>query len=958
MLSKSIKNKDIKVYGILKPITEESTVALTKHIWDENLGEYQEAINAKIDPSHTANTVSDNNWAGKNTFDGDTEFNGNVILNGDQVTIKAIKGGDGDTLHVNGNLDVSGTTTTDRLEVNDTAELESLNVSSSAEFDGDVIIDESGSLTTKDTSITLETDGDSTYTYMNGSNIEMHGVDDSGTERSITYSSGGITASNGSDTTVFNTNGGTVDLDRYVALDADNTFTGTNTFVKKINLNDDGSQYISADGLTVGGTTVTQAGITLPSGASYSHAVIKLADGSELNGGSAVLKLNDAVLLRDNGLFFTSYGAGTTRFTYDRLNLSEAALYYDLYVPANSGRGIRWMTDYKKGEIQQGTASAVLSYNGNEPDHLLFSEYIYNSSTKTRDLFKLTFSAQDGSITSSVAKSSDPTTIYSRAGGYVTVGRTLADGDTAVQYANVAPLVQDATDASKWYVPSEYIKSSGGGGGSDILDTDNTFTGTNSFTKAVTLGSNVTVNGDATFNKPVKLKDSVTASASNTTLYINDSSYDGLVTITNDGAAPSGGAVNSYFTGGSIRLYDVDADSDLVSLTTTGITLGANENVALSNDSLVIKDNSNNAITVAIDGITMVNADNYESNIMHNRLTYNQKDSNGDIAYCLLCEPEGIDIIDVGNDAETTVTSADISFIKDTNTEMTISGAGLHAFNKTNKDVVGARNNYFHVGSDSDTVSYSNVAPLDSDGKVPTLYIDKLDSTVQVVYNGTKYDLNMTKAIELGLFTNDSDFVDLGLPSGTQWMKYNLGATTESDCGLYFQWGDTVGYTGDDAKTHSVWATVPGNGGASTYDSTSLATWDNSNTASSTVGRKLNNSVDAAYVITGGRAKIPTLEQLNELIANTTQEAVTVSGVACLKFVSNSNPSAYIILPVCGFYAEGMLQGFGTSGGYWASEILSSGINTAKAMLMSGTTASTASGSSRSLGNCIHAVKA
>lgn len=37
--------------------------------------------------------------------------------------------------------------------------------------------------------------------------------------------------------------------------------------------------------------------------------------------------------------------------------------------------------------------------------------------------------------------------------------------------------------------------------------------------------------------------------------------------------------------------------------------------------------------------------------------------------------------------------------------------------------------------------------------------------------------------------------VDLGLPSGLKWADKNVGATSIEDAGLYFQWGDTVGYT-------------------------------------------------------------------------------------------------------------------------------------------------------------------
>jgi hypothetical protein len=41
---------------------------------------------------------------------------------------------------------------------------------------------------------------------------------------------------------------------------------------------------------------------------------------------------------------------------------------------------------------------------------------------------------------------------------------------------------------------------------------------------------------------------------------------------------------------------------------------------------------------------------------------------------------------------------------------------------------------------------------------------------------------------------NSFEYVDLGLPSGTLGAKCNVGATMESDYGLYFGWGETVGY--------------------------------------------------------------------------------------------------------------------------------------------------------------------
>ena len=47
------------------------------------------------------------------------------------------------------------------------------------------------------------------------------------------------------------------------------------------------------------------------------------------------------------------------------------------------------------------------------------------------------------------------------------------------------------------------------------------------------------------------------------------------------------------------------------------------------------------------------------------------------------------------------------------------------------------------------------------------------------------------------LNNNGYGYVDLGLPSKTLWATCNIGADKPSDFGLYFQWGDTVGYAKD-----------------------------------------------------------------------------------------------------------------------------------------------------------------
>lgn len=147
----------------------------------------------------------------------------------------------------------------------------------------------------------------------------------------------------------------------------------------------------------------------------------------------------------------------------------------------------------------------------------------------------------------------------------------------------------------------------------------------------------------------------------------------------------------------------------------------------------------------------------------------------------------------------------------------------------------------------------------------------------------------------------ESLFVDLGLPSGTMWAKTNIGTSHETDCGLYFQWGSTVGYDSFDAREkHSEWKGVPGyetdyDGHAIKFE---LSSWywtyvkDN--------GGFLDTRADGAYVNTDGIEIMPTAKQYAELYAETNHEFIKNyknSGVNGMKFVNKKDSSKYIFIP-------------------------------------------------------------
>jgi hypothetical protein len=163
------------------------------------------------------------------------------------------------------------------------------------------------------------------------------------------------------------------------------------------------------------------------------------------------------------------------------------------------------------------------------------------------------------------------------------------------------------------------------------------------------------------------------------------------------------------------------------------------------------------------------------------------------------------------------------------------------------------------------------------------------------------------------------EYVDLGLSSGTKWANMNIGATKETDYGLFFQWGDTVGYDESTAAAHSTWSTCPGNGGASSYDTSALSTWDNNNLTNDV----LNTSVDAAYVHTNGKAKMPTEAQCKELINETNSEWTSINGVYGRKFTNKTDSSKYIFIPAAGYFSNGSRYSKGSSGYVWSSSLSS-----------------------------------
>ena len=113
--------------------------------------------------------------------------------------------------------------------------------------------------------------------------------------------------------------------------------------------------------------------------------------------------------------------------------------------------------------------------------------------------------------------------------------------------------------------------------------------------------------------------------------------------------------------------------------------------------------------------------------------------------------------------------------------------------------------------------------------------------------------------------------IDLGLPSGTLWADRNIGATDIYDGGKLFQWGDPTPY---DIPEHTN-GTI--NEGQKMFISSDYK-WLESGTSTMikynyTDGKTtLDPEDDAAHVNMGSDWRMPTKDDINELLQNTTQE--------------------------------------------------------------------------------------
>ena len=172
------------------------------------------------------------------------------------------------------------------------------------------------------------------------------------------------------------------------------------------------------------------------------------------------------------------------------------------------------------------------------------------------------------------------------------------------------------------------------------------------------------------------------------------------------------------------------------------------------------------------------------------------------------------------------------------------------------------------------------------------------------------------------------DYVEIG---GVKWATMNIGATAITDSGLYFQWGDTQGYTADqvgsgEGKKYFGWADYKWSGNTSAISGMTKYQGTGTGADGLTTLQLSDDAVNAAW---GGNWRMPTTAEFAALGAavNSVWTAdYQGTGVAGLICTDKTDSSKVLFFPAAGFCRNGSVRDVGSNGYCWSSSVGSSDV--------------------------------
>lgn len=225
-------------------------------------------------------------------------------------------------------------------------------------------------------------------------------------------------------------------------------------------------------------------------------------------------------------------------------------------------------------------------------------------------------------------------------------------------------------------------------------------------------------------------------------------------------------------------------------------------------------------------------------------------------------------------------------------------------------------NSTYFYNNDGHLLSFNDV-DIDSIAfsKVDTNGIEQENVVTQIIYAGDstyRIPLGQIVCVEFTSRTHRNDEygitigqeIDLGLPSGTKWAGWNVGASSPEEYGGYYAWGETEekSYYSFDTYKFGV-------------DSNQDGFWNDDELGN--IGLNISRTqYDVARQKWGGSWRMPTKEEFDELISKCTWTWCQYKGVDGYKVTGSTGNS--IFLPATG-YRLGTSLFNNDCGNYWSA---------------------------------------
>ena len=178
---------------------------------------------------------------------------------------------------------------------------------------------------------------------------------------------------------------------------------------------------------------------------------------------------------------------------------------------------------------------------------------------------------------------------------------------------------------------------------------------------------------------------------------------------------------------------------------------------------------------------------------------------------------------------------------------------------------------------------------VNGDGEISIADVNLLVNAILNDYNDSRFDVNRDQEVSIAdintlinvILGNQAtpddghEYVDLGLPSGTLWATCNIGASKPEEYGDYFAWGET------EPKDYYEWSNYKWCNGSENTLTKYCSDSDYGYNGFVDNKTELDPEDDAAYVNWGASWRMPTVEQVDELIDNCTFQRVQRNGVVC-----------------------------------------------------------------------------